>query len=267
MTMRFSCQRALRAVMFVFVLGTAWAGNPAVAAEAAAADGLAELLKVHDLRTSVAVGNRYLKQQTLVAVRSALAKLGREQGLGSEWKPGNRYWDEAEAALTGPLLEKVKADWTTLQWLEPEWVEMGTASFSSDDLQVLLGHFRSDIGQKQARIIDHSIAFHVAGSYGLSGRLIQDYPGTEAEQKALTYVWDEEEQATRFSIESSDNIEGQRFALSPLGAKYQKTLIIKLTGILNARIDRVAATLPGAVTSELGMADAFVSDYRAARSQ
>ena len=57
-------------------------------------------------------------------------------------------------------------------------------------------------------------------------------------------VYAEEEDATRFSIAASDNVEGQRFALSELGAKYQKTIIIKLTGILNARIDQLALALP-----------------------
>ncbi|MBI1395419.1 MAG: hypothetical protein GC151_05515 [Betaproteobacteria bacterium] len=233
----------------------------------AATEQLSELLRVHDLGTSVAVGNRYLKQQCLVAVRGVLERLGSERHLGPEWKRGNPFWDRAEAAMLEPLHARMQAEWASLQWLTPEWVQMGSESFSAEDLAELLRHFRTAIGEKQAKIIDHSIAFHVAGYYGMSGKLIQDYPGTEAEQKALTYAWDDEDRAMRFSIESSNNIEGQRFALSPLGAKYQKTLIIKLTGILNARIDELARGLPGEAASETALADPFLTDFRAANDR
>lgn len=223
-----------------------------------------ELLRVHDLRTSVAFGNRFLKQQALVAVRDVLAKLGRDQQLGKDWKRGQADWAEAEARLAQPLLARLETDWNSLGWLPAQWLEMSRASFTNDDIEALLGHFQSDIGRKQAKLIDHAVAFHVSGAYGLSGRFIQDYPGTEEEQRTLTYVWDEEDREMRFSIASNDNIEGQRFALSPLGAKYQKALIIKLTGILNARIDQVAAAFPGEARAAAAAADPFVSRFKAA---
>ena len=101
----------------------------------------------------------------------------------------------------------------------------------------------------------------------MSGKLIQDYPGTAEEQKTLTYVWDEEERETRFSIAAHENVDGQRFALSPLGAKYQRTLIIKVTGVINAQLDRVAAGLPEKATSNLALAEPFVTNYRADASK
>lgn len=236
---------------------------------AAAAEGnldqqVSDLLRVHDLRTSVAFGNRFLKQQVLVAVRDVLKKIGRERDLGAGWKRGNLFWDQAEMQMAKPLVERVGADWSSLEWLPSQWAEMGRTSFTAEDLDSLLRHFGTDIGRKQARLIDHSVAFHVSGAYGLSGRFIQDYPGTEVEQKTLTYVWDDEDREMRFSIAANDNIEGQRFALSPLGAKYQKTLIVKLTGILNARIDQVAAALPAEAKAVAMLADPFVTNFRAA---
>ena len=233
-------------------------------AEANADLRVSDLLRVHDLRTSVAFSNRFLKQQALVAVRDVLTRIGRERQLGAGWKRGNLFWDQAEQQMAKPLIERVSADWSSLGWLPPQWNEMGRESFSATDVDQLLQHFGTDVGRKQARIIDHSVAFHVSGAYGLSGRFIQDYPGTEVEQKALTYVWDEEDREMRFSIEASENIEGQRFALSALGAKYQKTLIVKLTGMLNARIDQVAASLPAEARSVALLADPFVTNFRAA---
>lgn len=49
---------------------------------ASKADKIDELVGLHDLKTAVAIGNYYLKQRTLVAVRDELARLGNEQNLG-----------------------------------------------------------------------------------------------------------------------------------------------------------------------------------------
>ena len=226
-----------------------------------------QLLRIHDWKTTVALGNRYLKQQSLVATRDVLARIGREQKLGADWKRGNPAFDAAEAAISAPLLERVRADWTSLDWMTAEWTEMAQASFSGAEVGTLVEHFSSPVGRKQAKIIDHSVQFHVAGAFTMSGKLIQGFPGTEEEQKTLTYVWADEDRDMRFSIADAENAQGQRFALSPLGAKYQRTLIIKVTGILGARLDRVAATLPAQAKSLAALADPFVADFRTAAAR
>lgn len=225
------------------------------------------LYAIHDWKTSIALGNRYLKQQALVATRDALARLGREQGLGKAWKPGNLHFDAAERAVAAPLLEDVQRDWTSRAWLPAEWETLAVESFSDAELDALVAHLSSEVGRKQAKIIDHSVAFHAGGAYTMSGKLLQDYPGTEAEQKTLTYVWDEEDREMRFSIDAIENVEGQRFALSPLGAKYQRTLIIKFTGVLNARMDKVAAGLPAKAAAGISQAAPFVTNFRADASR
>jgi hypothetical protein len=236
--------------------------TPAVAGSREAR--IQELLEVHDWKTTVALGNRYLKQQSLVAARDVLARIGREQKLGRDWKRGNASFDAAEAAIAAPLIERVRADWTGLSWISPEWAEMADASFSTGELDTLVTHFHSDVGRKQAKIIDHSVQFHVSGALTMSGKLINGFPGTEEEQKILTYVWDDEDREMRFSLDAAENVEGQRFALSPLGAKYQRTLIIKVSGIFGSRLDRVAATLPDQARGLASMADPFVADFLAA---
>jgi hypothetical protein len=233
------------------------------ATAAMATDKTDALYGIHDWKTSVALGNRYLKQQALVATRDALARLGREQELGKAWKPGNLHFDAAEKAVVAPLLEDVQREWTSRAWLPTEWEKLAVDSFSDAELDALVAHLSSDVGRKQAKIIDHSVAFHVAGAYGMSGKLLQDYPGTEAEQKALTYTWDEEDREMRFSVDAVENVEGQRFALSPLGAKYQRTLIIKLTGVINAHLDKVAAGLPSKAAAGIAQAAPFVTNFRA----
>lgn len=247
--MRFAFPRWLQAALLILTLAVPVAAPRA--ADAPASEDFARLLSMHDLRTSVALGNRYLKQQVLVAVRDALARAGRERDLGRDWKRGNPQWEALEQQLVARLLDQTRTDWTSLAWLPPEWEAMARPELTATDLETLLAHFASDVGRKQARIIDHSVAFHVSGAYTMSGKIVQNYPGTEDETRQLTYVWDEEDREMRFSIDAAENVDGQRFALSPLGAKYQRILIIKLTGILNARLDKVAAQLPPAATALL----------------
>jgi hypothetical protein len=141
---------------------------------------------------------------------------------------------------------------------------MTARSFTDADMDALIAHFHTEVGAKQALIIEQSVAFHVGGALTMSGKLIQDYPGTAGEQRTLTYVYAEEDKAMRFSVASNDNAEGQQFALSDLGAKYQKTLMIKMTGILNARMDVVAAMLPARARAAADVADPMVAEFRAA---
>lgn len=223
-----------------------------------------ELLAVHEWKSVIALGNRYLKQQSLVAARDVLFRIGRERNLGRDWKRGNVSYDAAEAAIAAPLLERVQSDWTSLAWMPPEWASMAESSFSNGELDTLVTHFQTDVGRKQAKIIDHSVQFHVAGALTMSGKLIQGFPGTEGEQKILTYVWDDEDREAQFSIRAVENVEGQRFALSPLGAKYQRTLIMKVSGIFGARLDSVAGTLAEQARGLSASADPFVADFLAA---
>jgi len=249
--------RLLFALLAALCLST-----PARSADADAARA-AELLAQHDWKTSVAIGNRYLVQESLVAIRAELARIGRERKFGREWKRGNPHWDDAEAAMLPALLAVVRQDWSELGWLSEPWADMIATSFKAEDIDPLIAHFHTDVGAKQAGLIAHSVAFHVSGALTMSGRFIQDYPGTEQVQKDLTYVWDDEDRASRFSIAATENIEGQRFALSALGVRYQKTLMIKLTGIINARLYLVAARLPGEAVANARLADAPVAAFAA----
>jgi hypothetical protein len=76
------------------------------AADASAADEItdkkqqiAEFIDLHDLAISVSIGNYYLKQESLLAIRSLLARLGREDNLGPDWNPRNPQWQRAEEIL------------------------------------------------------------------------------------------------------------------------------------------------------------------------
>ena len=55
-----------------------------------------QLISLRDLDTSVSIGNYYLKQESLVSIRSYLARLGRDENLGAGWNNGNPWWRQAE---------------------------------------------------------------------------------------------------------------------------------------------------------------------------
>jgi hypothetical protein len=227
----------------------------------AASDPVVELRALHPLRTSVAFGTRYLKQRALEGVRGELRRLGRERDLGKAWALGQPDWNAAEAAMAAPLLARIETEWNTMQWLEPQWQQMIGGDYALPEVATLAKHFASPIGRKQAQIIDQTVAFHVMGAYSMAGKIVTPYPGIEAEQKHLTEVYAVEDREMRFSVAGGDNIEAQTFALSPLGARYQKTMIIKLTGLLNARIAELDASLVAGARDTVSVASPFVERF------
>src|SRR4029079_7778103 len=122
-----------------------------------------ELVNLHDLKTSVAVGDFYLKQQALRAVRGYLTKLGREQGLGAQWNSQNPYWKEAEDALMRSMMKDINRQFSNLEWLSEEWAVLDSREFSEADIDTLLRHMKTEVGRKQVMIVDHGVSVHVMG--------------------------------------------------------------------------------------------------------
>src|SRR5262249_22312918 len=76
-----------------------------------------ELVALHDLKTAVAIGDCYLKQRTLIAVRDELARVGKAQQLGPAWNVSNPYWKQAERAMVHAAMQRVQRDFSGLEWL------------------------------------------------------------------------------------------------------------------------------------------------------
>ena len=219
------------------------------------------LISMHDLRTSVSIGHYYLKQETLLAVRNQLARIGREEGLGAQWNPGNPYWRQAEEMLLGQVMVEVERDFSSLQWLRPLWAELSSQEFSDAEIDTLLAHFRSEVGRKQVQIVDHTVSTHVMMALSFAGKL-KDVPGVDEERRRMQHLWNDEDDAMRFSIQDAANAEGQRFALSPLGKKYFVTAVLKLTGIVSRRLDDLAARLPASVETGVARVRPLVSEFK-----
>jgi hypothetical protein len=242
-----------------------------VAGASAAADPIAdkqqqieELIALHDLTTSVSIGNYYLKQESLVAIRSLLTRLGREENLGPGWNPRDPQWQRAEQALLQPIMAKVADDFTNLDWLRPQWQDLDSREFSAEELDVLLTHFHTDVGRKQAKIVDHTVSTHVITTLSFSGKL-KDIPGVQDERSRMQHIWNKEDDDMRFSIQDATNADGQRFAYSALGKKYFVTAILKLTGIISRRIDELAVALPKEVDARADQIRPLLQEFKSGR--
>ena len=253
---------AARVVVVALALLTCAAGASAAADESAGKrQQIAQLIELHDLTTCVSIGNFYLKQEALIAIRSLLARLGREEKLGPEWNPLSPQWKRAEAILLQPVMAKVEDDFTRLDWLRPQWEDLDSREFSAEELDTLLVHLRSDVGRKQTKIVDHTVSTHVITRLSFSGKL-KDIPGIQEERSRMQNIWNKEDDEMRFSIQDATNVEGQRFAYSTLGKKYFVTAILKLTGIISRRLDELAGALPKEVDARADQVRALVQEFK-----
>jgi hypothetical protein len=243
------------------VLGVYAAPLPACASKI---DKSQQLVNLHDLKCSVAIGDYFLKQESLLAARAYLARVGAEQGLGKEWNPRNVHWKQAEDAIVAGLMRQMQREYSNMEWLSEEWVGLNDRELSEKDMEFLLQHFGSDVGRKQLMIIDHSVAFHVMASLSLAGKIQDNVPGTEAERKRMQDTYNAEDEAMRFDHNASP--EGTQFALSPVGKKYFTNAVLKVSGMLTGRLYRSAREMPARIDGSLPEVQAAVDAYRRSRS-
>jgi hypothetical protein len=230
------------------------------AALASKTDKIDELIGLHDLRTSVAIGNFYLKQRTLQAVREELATIGREAGLGPDWNPSNAYWKQAEATMVGVAMKQANREFSSLEWLSEEWAQLDEREFSEPDIDLLLSHLKSKYGRKQIMIVDHGMAVHVQSALTFTGKMVYDLPGAEDDRNTMQHLFNDEDRDMRFNID--DSPEGVQFALSPVGKRYFVNAMLKVSGMINRRLDQTAAAIPQTVKGLAGEAQPAVQAFR-----
>ena len=248
--------RAARAVLIAISL-TAFLMSAAFASKT---DKIEELVSLHDLKTSVAIGNHYLKQQALLAVRSQLAAMGAAQNLGPDWNPSNPHWKEAEAAMVQDVMKQVTRQFSSMEWLSEEWAQLDDRDFKESDIDTLLAHFKSSYGRKQAMIMDHSVAIQVQSALTFSGKMIYDVPGAQQERTTMQRTFDAEDQDMRFNMNESP--EGVQFAMSPVGKRYFVNAVLKVSGMIIYRLDQTAASIPQMVKGFSAQAQPAVDAFR-----
>ena len=255
---------AARIVMAVLVALACACGASAAGTSADKKQQIEQLIGVHDLTTAVSIGNYYLKQESLVAIRSLLTRLGKEEKLGPDWNLRNPLWQRGEEMLLKQVMAKVVEDFSSLEWLRPQWEDLDSREFSAEELDVLLAHFQSEVGRKQAKIVDHTVSMHVITTLAFSGKL-KDIAGVQEERSRMQSIWSKEDDEMRFSLQDATNADGERFAYSALGKKYFVTAILKLTGIISHRIDELALALPKDVDARADEVRPLVQEFKSGR--
>ncbi|MBM3395733.1 MAG: hypothetical protein FJY37_14105 [Betaproteobacteria bacterium] len=226
------------------------------------AEKIDQLIGLHDLKTTVAIGNYFLKQETLSAVRGRLHKLGRENRLGADWKPGNLHWHAAESAMVDLMMAQAYRDFSNFEWLLPEWRSLSDQEFAEEELDVLRAHFATEVGRKQLQITDHGVAFHVMAALTLGGRMQSSVKGAEAERREMTHLYEQEDREMRFDI--NENPEGVRFAMSPVGKKYFVNAVLKVTGRISQRLYQTANDMTRRAEGAAAAAQPAIEAFKAA---
>ena len=215
------------------------------------------LLDVHNLETTSVLGAYYLKQEVYLSVREMLKRVGREQSLGEEWEERNPWWRQAEEALIERVETSILADFGTFRWVRSDWNNIVAERFTNAEVNYLIAHFSTIVGQKQARLIDHSVARQVMMSLSFSGKLKSSVTGLEEALRIMQDTYNEERDGMRFETNDLEGADAQAFALSPLGKKYFSTVIISLTGRINEELFGLA----NKSKKELGETMALVEPY------
>ena len=52
------------------------------------------------------------------------------------------------------MMSSVDRDFSSLEWLQPQWVDLFAEVFSEDEIDTLVSHFRTEVGGKQVQIND-----------------------------------------------------------------------------------------------------------------
>ena len=222
------------------------------------------LVNLHDLTTTVAIGDYYLKQESVLAARAYLYRLGREQNLGPQWTPSNPYWQQAQAQIVRSLMQQMQREYSSMEWLSEQWSQLNSAELSEPEMDELLAHFASDMGRKQVMIVDHSVAFHVVSTLTMSGKLQENLPGSEDERKRMQALYTAEDEAMRF--DPNDSPEATRFALSPVGKKYFVNAVLKVSGMVSRRLFQLAGELPARANALAPEIEPTVEAFRRVRS-
>jgi len=250
------------AVMTIVLIGSLGMGLPA--AMASKTEKNQELVNLHDFQCSSAIGDYFLKQESVLAARASLERIGREQGLGRDWNPKDPNWQSAEAAIVAKLMQQVHRDFSNMEWLSEEWYALNDRELSEAEMDALLAHFSTPVGRKQLLIVDHSVAFHVMASLSLAGKIQDNVPGTEAERKRMQETYYALDEAMRF--DPNENPEGTRFAFSPVGKKYFTNAVLKVSGLITRRLYQSAREIPGEIDAADPQVQAAIEAYRRAHS-
>ena len=243
-----------------WVTGVVLALACALPAAAAKSDKIEELVGLHDFKTAVAIGNYYLKQRALFAVRDELLRIGENQQLGPQWNAADPHWRQAQSEMMNVAVKQLQRDFSSLEWLSEEWGLLNDHDFSERDIDALLSHFHTTDGRKQIMIVDHGVAVHVQSALTFSGKMQYNVPGLEKDRDLMQQLFFDEDRDMRFNI--ADSPEGTRFAMSATGKRYFVNAMLNVSGMISRRIDQTAEAIPQKVRDAATQVQPAVQAFR-----
>ena len=224
-------------------------------------DGVLELWSIHHLDSTSAISAYFLKQEAHLSVRSFLRQVGEDRSLGLAWNRQNPWWRQAEEALIEKIESSMIDDYGFYEWMVPEWERMVQERFDDREIRQLIAHFKTNIGGKQASVIDHSVARQVMMSLTFSGKLKAPLAQLAGDLNLFQEIYHREEKEIRFVTTDLDGADAQASALSQLGKKYFTTLIISLTGRINERLDYLAASSDMLTLEHAQLIEPYITDF------
>ena len=227
----------------------------------AANDSVNDLWFAHSFDATSAIGTYFLKQEAYFSVGKFLRQVGIERELGPQWNRDNPWWRQAEEALIERVEPGVIVNYQTYEWMLPEWATIVKNKFSEQEIEQLIAHFKTNIGLKQASVIDHSIARQVMMSLTFSGKLKSPLKHLQGDLESMQKIYHREEESMQFVTTDLDGADAQAFALSRLGKKYFTTLIISVTGRINEELDHLSLRAEALTLENAQAIDPYVSGF------
>jgi hypothetical protein len=83
-----------------------------------------ELIALHYLDTTVSIRHCYIKQYSLVSVRSYLGKLGLDEQSDNSWQPDAPWWLPTERLRLASIMQEVDRHFSSADGLRPGEVQL-----------------------------------------------------------------------------------------------------------------------------------------------
>jgi len=234
---------------------------PALGAEDLKADAIQRLSGSHDPEIPVALGRVYLRQVGIRAVRSRLARAGRDAGLGRDWSPAHPGWVQAEGALMTRVDAIVRGRLESGAWLQEAWGREANRMLNAEEADELAHHFETPAGREQRRVIELLIVGEtVMANYTMTGRLDYAMPETRADYDRLQKVWWDHDPFGKRDF--TGDAGAMRFVSRDPGIKYTKMLAVRGSATVIDHFEGLAGEIRSAVEAPASEVDAAVASAR-----
>ena len=216
------------------------AGATCAPADEMKKQALSRLMATHDPEIAIDIGRVVVKQAGLKAIRSKLARAGREAGLGPDWNSGAPEWRAAENRLGKATDEIIAARLLDTAWFREGWARAAAGVLNAEEADEIATHFETEGGREQRVTVELLlIGETVLANYTFTDRIDYQMQGSEGEILKLQESWWAREPFRARDLSRYPDV--VRFAGENPGIKYTRMLAIQGIEVITQRIDQTAA--------------------------